>query len=44
MIEDTLVALSNRNADIEAFVMDKVAEIKYNIKESLTELRRKTSS
>ena len=41
IIEDTLVALSNRNADIEAFVMDKVAEIKYNIKESLTELEER---
>lgn len=41
IIEDTLVALSNRNSDIEAFVMDKVAEIKYNIKESLTELEER---
>ncbi len=35
IIEDTLVALSNRNSDIEAFVMDKVHEIKYNLKESI---------
>ncbi len=35
VIEDTLVALSNRNSDIEAFVMDKVAEVKLNLKESL---------
>ncbi|MBK8516387.1 MAG: DUF4175 domain-containing protein [Saprospiraceae bacterium] len=38
IIEDTLVALSNRNTDIEAYVMDKVAEIKYNLKESIQEL------
>ncbi len=41
IIEDTLVALSNRNSDIEAYVMDKVAEIKYNIKESLTDLEER---
>ncbi|MEZ4910189.1 MAG: DUF4175 family protein [Saprospiraceae bacterium] len=35
IIEDTLVALSNRNADIETFVMDKVHEVKYNLKESI---------
>ncbi len=35
IIEDTLVALSNRNPDIESYVMDKVAEIKLNIKESI---------
>lgn len=41
VVEDTLVALSNRNSDIEAFVMDKVAEIKYNIKESLSDLEER---
>jgi hypothetical protein len=41
LVEDTLVALSNRNADIQAFVMDKVAEIKYNMKESLTDLEER---
>jgi hypothetical protein len=41
IIEDTLVALSNRNSDLEAYVMDKVAEIKYNIKESLTDLEER---
>jgi hypothetical protein len=35
IIEDTLVALSNRNSDIEGFVMDKVAEIKFNFKQGL---------
>lgn len=41
LIEDTLVALSNRNADIQSFVMDKVAEIKYNMEESLTDLEER---
>ncbi|MBK9735138.1 MAG: hypothetical protein IPO92_09305 [Saprospiraceae bacterium] len=41
LIEDTLVALSNRNADIESFVMDKVAEVKYNMKESIIELEER---
>jgi hypothetical protein len=40
-IEDTLVALSKRNEDIESFVMDKVSEIKYNIKESITSLEER---
>lgn len=35
VIEDTLVALSNRNPDIQSFVMDKVAEIKGDLKESM---------
>lgn len=38
IIEDTLVALSNRNSDIEAFVMEKVTEIKYNFRESIEDL------
>ena len=41
VIEDTLVALSNRNSDIESFVMDKVAEIKYNMKEGIKELEER---
>lgn len=41
IIEDTLVALSNRNADIESYVMDKVAEIKYNFKESINDLEER---
>ena len=41
LIEDTLVALSNRNADIESFVMDKVSEVKYNMKESINELEER---
>ena len=35
IIEDTLVALSNRNSDIESFIMDKVAEVKFNFKQGL---------
>jgi hypothetical protein len=41
LIEDTLTALSQRNADIESFVMDKVAEIKYNMKESISALEER---
>lgn len=41
VIEDSLVALSNRNADIESFVMDKVAEIKYNMKEGIKEMEER---
>lgn len=41
VIEDTLVELSKRNADIEGYVMDKVAEIKNNIKESLSEMEER---
>ncbi|MGB4958304.1 MAG: DUF4175 domain-containing protein, partial [Saprospiraceae bacterium] len=41
VIEDTLVALSNRNADIEAFVMDKVAEIKLNLNEGIKDLEER---
>ena len=41
VIEDTLVALSNRNSDIESFVMDKVAEIKYNLKQGIKELEER---
>jgi len=41
LIEDTLVALSKRNSDIEAFVMEKVAEVKFNVKESLTLLEER---
>nr|MBP6695286.1 DUF4175 domain-containing protein [Saprospiraceae bacterium] len=42
IIEDTLVALSNRNSDIEGFVMDKVSEIKFNFKESLKLLEERS--
>lgn len=38
IVEDTLVALSNRNPDIQSYVMDKVAEIKLNFKESIEQL------
>ena len=41
IIEDTLVALSKRNADIESFVMDKVAEIKYNMKAGIKDLEER---
>ena len=41
MIEDTLVALSNRNPDIESYVMDKVSEIKVNLKESIKMLEER---
>lgn len=41
VIEDTLIALSNRNPDIESYVMDKVAEIKVNFKEILKTLEER---
>lgn len=41
VIEDTLVALSNRNPDIESYVMDKVAEIKVNLKESIAHMEER---
>jgi hypothetical protein len=41
VIEDTLVALSNRNDDIGTFVMDKVAEIKFNMSESIKQLEER---
>jgi len=44
VIEDTLVALSNRNSDIESFVMDKVAEIKTNLKHSIDDLEERRVS
>ncbi len=44
VIEDTLVALSNRNPDIESYVMDKVAEIKTNLKESIDLLEERQIS
>jgi hypothetical protein len=43
LIEDTLTALSNRNPNLETYIMDKVAEIKLNMKESIKDLEdRKT--
>lgn len=41
VVEDTLIALSMRNPDIESFVMDKVAEIKYNFKEGIGHLEER---
>ena len=38
LVEDSLTALANRNDKIESFVLEKVAEVKLNMKESLTEL------
>lgn len=38
MIEDSLHALSKRVFQIESFVIEKVGEVKHNMKESLTEL------
>lgn len=38
IIEDSLVALSNRVADIESFVMEKVADVKQDFKISLEQL------
>jgi hypothetical protein len=40
-IEDTLTALSQRNSDIESFIMDKVADIKFNMKASITQLEER---
>ncbi len=43
LVEDSLTALANRNDKIQNYVLDKVGEIKLNVKESLTELEaRKT--
>lgn len=41
VVEDTLIALSMRNPDIESFVLDKVAEIKYNFKEGISHLEER---
>jgi len=38
LVEDSLTALANRNDKIESFVLEKVGEVKLNMKESLTEL------
>lgn len=35
IVEDSLVALANRNDQIQSFVMDKVSEVKVNMKSSL---------
>lgn len=44
LVEDSLTALANRNDKIQGYVLDKVSEVKLNVKESLTELEdRKTS-
>jgi hypothetical protein len=43
VVEDSLTALANRNDKIQGYVLDKVSEIKLNVKESLKELEaRKT--
>lgn len=41
LVEDSLTALANRNDQIESFVLEKVAEVKLNMKESLTELEER---
>ena len=41
MVEDSLQALSKRQAAIETFVTEKVTEIKYNFKESLEFLEQR---
>ncbi|MDF1698537.1 MAG: DUF4175 domain-containing protein [Saprospiraceae bacterium] len=38
LVEDSLTALANRNDQIESFVLEKVGDVKLNMKESLTEL------
>ena len=38
LVEDSLTTLAKRNDKIENFVLEKVAEVKLNMKESLTEL------
>ena len=43
LVEDSLTALANRNDKIQSYVLDKVTEVKLNVKESLKELEaRKT--
>ena len=41
IIEDSLIALSNRVSEIQSFVIEKVAEVKVNFKESLTNLEER---
>lgn len=41
IIEDSLVALSHRVSEIESFVMEKVAEVKLNFKESIDNLEER---
>jgi len=41
IIEDSLIALSNRVAEIESFVIEKVAEVKLNFNESLETLEER---
>lgn len=45
IVEDSLVALANRNDQIQGFVLDKVSEVKGNMESSITYLEdRKTAS
>ncbi len=41
IIEDSLIALSNRVSEIQSFVIEKVAEVKVNFKESLDNLEER---
>lgn len=38
VVEDSLIALSKRNAQIEQYVLEKVADVKFNFKEAKTSL------
>lgn len=38
IVEDSLIALSKRNAQIEQFVLEKVADVKFNFKDAKTSL------
>lgn len=44
MIEDSLVALAKRNDKIETYVLDKVGEVKVNLREALTQLEERSTS
>ena len=44
VVEDSLTALANRNDKIESYVLDKVAEVKLNFKESLEQLEERQSA
>lgn len=44
MIEDSLVALAKRNDKIESYVLDKVSEIKVNLKEGVDLLEERSTN
>ena len=41
MVEDSLIALSKRVAQLETFVIEKVTEVKYNLKHSIDNLEER---